>query len=484
MPAALNPGSRTCSLGRRSFAPLLAFSLALLALAGPLAPGAQAKSPRSPATARALQAETDAQDWRRFEPRGREYSLPLPPGWTLAGDADKATGVDFEVRLTVPGPGLLDYALISVRCVTSPHRTLERFLYDLRHPAFASPAAQAAALQTEIRREALSGQEAWVTERQGERSLIGFDERVPVRTRTIILPQSVGFFVLTLDTPEASAAQTLPAFGRLAREFRPLLQPRPRGPELSAGEREVYASFFRSKGKTRGDGLATGTLAQEAPAPGGKAQDDPVKGSALDQLAALAQAQQAAPPRPEPPNESLRLLQDTGKARLVTGRTQAAPALDSVALAALTRDCGEKAQADALLSAWNAVRGQQVLVTDAILVPGLEVEEGRAPAGAAQHGRMADQGRQSAELMSRLSGAVSGGRPFFSGQATLSRVAFSPDGGLALFHVSLGRTSPGTRHFVLLRRIDAPVGAHAESGQEKGPSWAVCGAVLRGMIIY
>jgi hypothetical protein len=162
----------------------------------------------------------------------------------------------------------------------------------------------------------------------------------------------------------------------------------------------------------------------------------------------------------------------------VAGRTLAAPGIHKDALADLLRGCGAQDQAlAALAQAWESVRGQQVLVTDEIVVPGageygLKVLEDPKPArnGAAQPELMdgpAPQGR-----MSRPQNPDGFG--LRSSLATLSRVAFSPGGDLALAYVAHGRTSPGTSHFVLLRRMD----------QGAGGDWVLCGAAQKDMIIF
>lgn len=492
---------------RRSLGPIAHAALAVLLLAIPLV--AAARNAAAP-----IPGADSGQDWRAFEPKGRQFRLALPPGWSVEQTAPAAPGAEFELALTLPGEALLDYAYLSVRHMASPHRTVERALFALRHPPFASPSAKAAALALEIRRETLSpGVEAWVAERPGERGLLGLADRVPVRKRTLIVPRPVGYFTLAMDVPEAALDRVLPVFERLAREFRPLAGAGERGPELSAAEREVWAAFFVAKGKA-GGGKTGATLPEAsaqpaAPSPAASGQTASGVGSALDQLAALAQASQAAPPLPAPPDEALRSLADTGRARLVAGRTLAAPGLDGAVLEDLVRGCGGGGAAE-LMRAWDAVRGQRVLVTDAILAPGLEpgleVSEEPGPERPAKGGRkvakarpappedmaepdeLAERGELTgqAELMGRMSGqgrlapASTSGLLFSGGQASLSRVAFSHDEGLALAYVTLRGVSPGLSHFVLFRRTGAPAGGEAEGGR----GWSICGAALRDYIIY
>lgn len=431
----------------------------------------------SPEPVAAPAAARPRQEWKRYEPKGRYFSLAAPQGlapeleWKVQEEDRLAKGGDYEVTFLAKGAALLDYTQIRVRYVASPHRTAERFLHELERPAFAAANATVAPA-VEIN---LSGHTFWRVETRGVRTLLGPADSVPVLRRTLVLPQPSGFFVLSLEAPEAAAEANCQIFERLAQSFRPQVRLRPRGPELSAKEREVYAAFFGHGGRQKkvapqpdkpnlptGD-RPTGDQAAPGQSPAGA-------GSALEQLAALAQAGLATPPRPAPPDESVAYLSDTARARLVTGRTLAAPALEADALTDLARGCGASAQADALLQAWEKVRGQRVLVTDAIQVNSLEIEQEQSAAPPGVQG----------ELMGRMSGAVSGGRLFFRGQASLSRVAFSADGEVALLYVSLGRTSPGTSHFVLLRRAEAP----AEDAREKGPSWTVCAAAMRNMIIY
>lgn len=401
-----------------------------------------------PAPAAAPAGQRAVRDWQRFEPKGRYFSLPRPPGWTLEEEDRLASGGDFELKLLAKGEARLDYTQISVRYVASAHRTAERFLHDLERPA------QANATAMTVVKASLSGLPSgaavWRAETPGVRTLIGLDERVPVLKRTVVLPQPTGFFVLLLDTPQATAEASSQIFERLAQGFRPQVKTRPRGPELSAQERAVWADFFHSGGKTEQAG-----------------QKD---------------AETGAPPRPDPNlGQPMQYLADTAKARLAQGQTLAAPALRKDALAELLRDCGgqdtgpEKDKTlPALARAWDAVRGQQVLVADNILLPGpgeygLNVLEEPArpnsatPAMQELVGGPARQGR-----LSRPGGLA--GFALRDGVVSLSRVAFSADGNTALLYVAHGQTSPGTSHFVLLRRAQG--------------RWLLCGAAQHDMIIF
>lgn len=396
---------------------------------------------------------------KRFEPKGRYFSLETPQGWKVEEQDSLAQGGKYELTFLAKGAAFLDYARISVRFVASAHRTAERFRHDLEHPAHLAPNATAPTMT----KASLAETEAWSAESHGVRTLIGFDEHVPTVTRTLLLPQTSGYFVLTLETPEATAEANGQAFERLARTFRPQLAATPRGPELSEQEREVWAGFFRSGGRL-------------SPA----ARTDPGAGA-------------GAPPLPNPADPNLgqqhEYLVHTAQARLAAGQTLAAPALDAKVLAALARSCGglspgpstasatgldngqDNGQAlEALAKAWDAVRGQQVLVTDNILVSGpgeygLNIQEEPADGGRtapAKPGRMRPPERRSPDLT--LSGGV----------VSLSRVAFSPDGELALAYAALGQTSPGTSHFVLLRR----------AADGTGERWVLCSAAQQDMIIF
>jgi len=400
---------------------------------------------------------------KRFEPRGRQFSLEAPQGWKAEEQDRLAQGGEYELTLLAKGAAFLDYARISVRFAASAHRTAERFRHDLEHPAHVAPGAPAPAMTGTT----LAGAEAWRAESHGVRTLIGFDERVPILTRTLLLPQTSGYFVLTLETPEATAEANGQAFDRLAQSFRPQLAAKPRGPELTPQEREVWADFFRSEGR----------LAPAAPA--------------APNTQASADAGAPPPPAPADPNlgQQHEYLVHTAKARLAQGQTLAAPALDANVLAGLVRGCGgpsadlsaslsaslsagpENARALAgLAKAWDAVRGQKVLAADNILMPGpgeygLNIQEEPADGGrqgSARPERMRPPDRRSAGLGS------------FGGLVSLSRVAFSADGELALAYVALGQTSPGTSHFVLLRRA-----AGGPDGR-----WVLCGAAQRDMIIF
>ncbi len=376
-----------------------------------------------------LSGKGSGEVWKRYEPKGRYFSLPLPPGWEILEEEDAlAAGRDFELKLRLPGEAGLDYALISVRYVASPHRSAERFVHDLEHPAFA-PGRKA-----EVTRASLSGRAVWRAEMRGVRTLIGFKQEVPNLARTVVLPLPTGFFVLSLDTPQAQAERLGPAFERLAREFRPQVTPRPRGVELTAAENAVCADFFRSGGRL------------ERPAPAQQQGQD-----------------SGAPPDLGAPGreDSLRYLEHTAQVRLVAGRTLVAPALDKDSLAELVHGCG--ALPAGLARAWDAVRGQKVLVTDRI-APGLNVQE-----EAALQPSLSSLG----ELTDRRMGGAGGhtGRNVRAEDlALVSRVAFSADGRTALFYVAHGQTSPGTSHFVLLTR--------SETG------WAVRCFVQHDMIIF
>jgi hypothetical protein len=382
---------------------------------------------------------------KRFEPKGRYFSLDAPQGWKAEEQDRLAQGGEYELTLLAKGDGFLDYTQIRVRLVASAHRTAERFRQDLEHPAHMAANATFPAMT----RTSLAGAEAWRAERRGVRTLIGFDERVPTLTRTVLLPQPSGYVVLTLEAPEAAAEKNGQVFERLVLSFRSQLKAGVRGPELSALEREVWAAFFRSDGR-------------------------------LPPAARTGPGEDAGAPAPPDPNlgQPQQYLAHTAQTRLAAGQTLPAPALDAGALAELARGCGGQAAGpdngqalQALLRAWDAVRSQRVLVADNILAPGpgergLDVQEepadlGGKPAPARQERMRPPDGRSS-----RLA--------HYGGVASLSRVAFSPDGGLALAYAALGQTSPGTSHFVLLRRTaDGPEGR-----------WVLCGAAQRDMIIF
>ncbi|MHC1699801.1 MAG: hypothetical protein AB9900_02320 [Humidesulfovibrio sp.] len=405
---------------------------------------------------------------KRLEPRGRSFSLVAPQGWTL----HEQDG-DHELVFLARGAAMLDYAQISVRHVPGPHRTAARFRFDLEHPSHAPANATAPVMAPVMTRSDLSGAEAWRVETRSVRSLIGLGDSVPILKRTLLLPQDVGYFVLALETPEATAEANAKVFERLAGSFRCQLKAGARGPELSVRERAVWTGFFSSGGKVE----LAGSTGKGAGKGAGKGPDE------------------GAPPEIDPNfGQPQQYLRDTARARLVGGRTLAAPALDAGVLAGLLRGCGIRtpdtpdtpddpdlaAQAQALNQAWEAVRGQQVLVTDEFFLPGrgaygLRVQEGSGSdrGGAARHELKADPARQG--RLSRPGGpqgfqdiALGGG------VASLSRVAFSADGRLALAYVAHGQTSPGTSHFLLLRR----------TGENAGDGWVLCGAAQKDMLIF
>lgn len=373
---------------------------------------------------------------KRYEPKGRYFSLDLPQGWTVQEQDTLAKGGDFELTLLAKGQAFLDYSQMRVRYVPGPHRTAARFRFDLEHPAH-GPANATAPVMT---RTDVGGEPGWSAETRGERSLLGQEDSVPLRTRTLLLPRDSGYFVLSLDTPEAAAEANAEIFERMIGSFRPQAKAGPRAPELSAHERAVWAGFFGSGGKL-----------EQASAPD-------------------------APPFDPGLSQQRQYLTDTARTRLVAGRTLAAPGIHKDALAELLRGCGaqdtDKAVAD-LAKAWDAVRGQQVLVTDEILLPGagqygLRVLEDTKPEspGEAQPELMGGPGRQG--RLARPSGPEA--LALRSSLALLSRVALSPGGDLALAYVAHRQSSPGTSHFVLLRRVDA--------------GWVLCGAAQKDMIIY
>ena len=399
---------------------------------------------------------------KRLEPKDRSFSLVAPQGWTLH-EQDR----DHELLFLAKGAALLDYTQISVRHVPGPHRTAARFRFDLEHPY--SPAANATAtVMTPIMaRSDLSGAEAWRSESRSQRTLLGQEGSVPILKRTLLLPQESGYFVLSLETPEAATEANTKIFEHLAGSFRPQVKAKPREPELSAQERAVWAGFFGSDGKV----VLAGSK-HKGP------DNNSDKGAPLEIDPGFGQPQQ--------------YLTDTARTRLVAGRTLAAPALDTGVLTDLLRGCGGPgptqpghdapdtslaAQAQALSKAWDALRGQQVLVTDEIFLPGsgeygLKVQEAPKPdrGGAALHELKADPARQG--RLSRPEGRT--GMAMHGSLALLSRVAFSADGRLALAYVAHRQTSPGTSHFVLLRR----------TGESAGNGWTLCGAAQKDMLIY
>jgi hypothetical protein len=443
---------------------------------GPAQLSGAAKLSGAPHARQSRQNESGPEREKRVEPKGRSFSLSAPQGWTVQEQDNLPTAGDHELLFLAKGAALLDYAQISVRYVPGPHRTAARFRFDLEHPAYAPANA------TVMTRSDLNGAEAWRAESRSVRSLSGLGDSVPILKRTLLLPQDVGYFVLALETPEATAEANAQVFERLAGSFRPQVKASARGPELSVQERAVWTDFFRSGGKVERAGSSH-------------------KGAGKD-------AGEGAPPEIDPDfGQPQQYLSDTARTRLVTGQTLAAPALDQGVLARLLRGCAAQApgaphspdapdtdlaaQAQALSQAWEAVRGQQVLVTDEIFLPGrgangLNVLEKPKPdpdpdrRGAAQHELMADPARQG-----RLSrpGGPQGGQDLalHGGVASLSRVAFSADGQLALAYVAHGQTSPGTSHFLLLRRVaDGP----GSSGGGSGGQWALCGAAQRDMLIF
>jgi len=397
---------------------------------------------------------------KRFEPKGRSFSLVAPQGWTMQEHDNLAQGGDYELLYLAKGAALLDYTQISVRYVPGPHRTAERFRYDLEHPVHVAPNATAPVMApisggSSPAQGAPSALPIWSAESRSERTLIGQEDSVPVLKRTLLLPQTAGYFVLTLVAPQATAEAKIQVFERLAGSFRPQLKASARGPELSVHERAVWAGFFSSEGKVELAGR----------------QD---KG-----------ADKGAPPQFDPGlGQPMQYLADTAKTRLVAGRTLVAPGIHKDSLAGLLRGCGGQgtdkdlaAQALELSQAWDAVRGQQVLVTDEIFLPGtgeygLKVQEEPKSdkGGAAQPEVMGGPARQG--RMSRPSERA--GITMDSSLALLSRVAFSTGGDLALAYVAHRHTSPGTSHFLLLRR----------AGGSAGGDWTLCGAAQKDMIIY
>ncbi|MDP3427976.1 MAG: hypothetical protein Q8S17_11450 [Humidesulfovibrio sp.] len=473
---------------------------------GPAELSGAAKAPHARQTPQTRQNESGPEREKRVEPKGRSFSLLAPQGWTMQEQDTLPTAGDQELVFLAKGAALLDYAQISVRYVPGPHRTAARFRFDLEHPAN----VMANATATVMTRSDLSGAVAWRAESRSVRSLLGLGDSVPILKRTLLLPQDVGYFVLALETPEVTAEANAEVFERLAGSFRPQLKASARGPELSAQERAVWAGFFRSGGKVE----RAGRKGQGAGKGMGKSADG------------------SAPPEIEPDfGQPQQYLTDTARTRLVTGQTLAAPALDQGVLAGLLRGCGVlapetpntpnspdrpdspgtdlpaaqalnqvQALTQALTHAWDAVRGQQVLVTDEIFLPGrgvngLNVQEKPQPArgGAALHELKAEPARQG--RLSRPGGPQGfQGLAHYGGVASLSRVAFSADGALALAYVAHGQTSPGTSHFLLLRRVaDDFDGSGASggfaalgggSGGGSGGHWTLCGAAQRDMLIY
>ncbi|OGR37640.1 MAG: hypothetical protein A2051_11985 [Desulfovibrionales bacterium GWA2_65_9] len=434
--------------------------------------------PLAPHASRASSQAASPQE-KRFEPKSRSFSLAVPQGWILQEQDDQAKGGAYELTLLGKGAALLDYAQISVRLVASPHRTAERFLHDLEHPVHAAPSVRPPALS----KASLSGQSpeqtAWRAESHSVRTLIGQDDSVPTLKRILLLPQGSGYFVLALETPEATAEVNCQIFERLVQSFRLQFKAKPRGPELSAHERAVWAGFFRSRGKIE---------------------------QADQKDADPSQAAGEVPPPPARPGfgfeQSMQYLADTAKTRLAHGHTLAAPTLHKDALAEFLQGCGAQDLdkiLPALAQAWDAVRGQQVLVADNIFLPGpgeygLDVLEEPVRPGAALPGdapaalgQERQGGPKSQELVpdparqGRLRPPVgqermsAPGDPWSrlalrGGVVSLSRVAFSPEGDLALAYVAHGQTSPGTSHFVLLRRTQG--------------GWVLCGAAQHNMIIF
>lgn len=390
-------------------------------------------------------------DEKLFRPGDGSFSLLVPKGWEVNESGTqgqgRAKGDGYELRLTLPGAAGLDYVLFSLRRVSAPHKTAERFLHDLQHPRFGGAGQQAVLGSASL--PGLCALPLPQVEARFQRTLIGFPDPVPIVARTVVIKQPLGYFALASELPVALEQRYGPALERLRQSVRlaGVQQARPAAvspevspavtPEVSTEEYAVYAAFLASDG-----------------VPGTDQTD---------------QADQTGGAQASPGAEVVPYLRETARSRTLFSVTVAGPELTPKFETVLFKACGAglpNRLPEGLAQDYARKRGQQAVVTDRLLVPGLSVRDARdagqrefflrdsgpgarpdaGPSDGARQGRMAQP-----ELMAQPKPIGRLSRHSFGDPLSVSRVAFSRDGQTALFYVRKLATSPGTTHFVLMR---------------------------------
>lgn len=173
------------------------------------------------------------------------YRVGLPAGWEPAWSPAPNATEPTELQLAAPDQMWPNHVVIRIEHYASPHRTPQRYLYDIENPTIGgkedvrSPVAAvtvagtaASALDIATYRYPLPGMAG---------------EKVAAFVRHVVVPARSGFFVFRYEAPASIAASYRATFERLVASFVPNAPTAAVAQEaVTDREYEVLAAFFKS----------------------------------------------------------------------------------------------------------------------------------------------------------------------------------------------------------------------------------------------
>lgn len=176
-----------------------------------------------------------------FSPVGT-YTVAVPAGWRTQWTAATPTGAPSELQMLAPEGTWPNQITISVIHYSMAHRTPDHYLRQLLH----SEPGRKANVPQRLKTVVLAGKEATLidvaTKRYPALGISG--EPVAALQRSVVIPASIGFFVLRFDVPEKLIAEYERDFADALDSFN---QHSPSGRTAEAvtpAEYAVYEAFF------------------------------------------------------------------------------------------------------------------------------------------------------------------------------------------------------------------------------------------------
>lgn len=181
-----------------------------------------------------------------FTPKAKYFSLKIPGDWDKTETDLTGKGGDYQLMLSAPGVEYREYATITVDWIADETKTPERYLYDLQNPQYKPPYEDLG----QIMPVTVDGKQAWRLEMKSKRSpLIGTqDESIDVALKYVVIPASVGYYVIRYDVPMKTTRLYIDIFDAVVNSFVPqtTFQASTKSvKEISEEEYKVFTDFFK-----------------------------------------------------------------------------------------------------------------------------------------------------------------------------------------------------------------------------------------------
>lgn len=188
----------------------------------------------------------DATPMKPYTAISGAYRVDLPAGWEPAWSPAPNAMEPTELQLAAPDQAWPNHVVISVSHYASPHRTPQRYLYEIENPTIGgredvrSPVAAVIVAGTEASALDIA------TYRYPLPGMAG--EKVAAFVRHLVVPADSGFFAFRYEAPAQLAAGYRATFERLVASFVPRNSAQTARQEaVTDREYEVLSAFFKSK---------------------------------------------------------------------------------------------------------------------------------------------------------------------------------------------------------------------------------------------